>query len=112
MELGFQFTKIHFCIYAPPFGVIPTELWDIYPLSQYSYAYPPDHETIVNMSKHIIGYINTACFKKVAIFIKHGTWQEKLSDICMKNYKNNKVSFNVLSFSEFLKEKSVNINEA
>ena len=111
IELGFKFTKIHFCIYAPPFGVIPTELWDIYPLSQYSYAYPPDHETIVNMSKYIIEYIKTMHFKKVVIFIKHGTWQEKLSHICMQNYKNNKISFNVLSFIEFLKEKSVNINE-
>jgi 7-cyano-7-deazaguanine tRNA-ribosyltransferase len=111
IDLGFQFTKIHFCIYAPPFGVIPSELWDIYPLSQYSYAYPPDYETIVNMSKYMAEYIKIMHFKNVVILIKHGTWQETLSENFTQNYKNSKVSFKVLSFIDFLKEKSINSGE-
>jgi 7-cyano-7-deazaguanine tRNA-ribosyltransferase len=36
---------IHFCVYAAPFGVVPLELDDVYPLSQFEASFPLDVET-------------------------------------------------------------------
>ena len=46
-SLGDELTgKVHVCVYAAPFGVIPLELDEVYPLSQHEAAVPLDLETV------------------------------------------------------------------
>jgi len=46
-----------FCVYAPPFGVVPLELDETYPLSQYEAAMPTDEETGDYVVQEVVEYI-------------------------------------------------------
>lgn len=54
----FSIQNIQLCFYVQPFGIVPMELSETYPLSQYIVANPLDHEilnfTIENIKKYII----------------------------------------------------------
>jgi 7-cyano-7-deazaguanine tRNA-ribosyltransferase len=80
-KLGVSEAKVHLCVYAPPFGVIPIELKDVYPLSQYEYASPPDRETIDYIAERIVEYIETMNYQKIAMAVEPGTWQEKAAEL-------------------------------
>jgi len=83
-RLAVEKDEAHVCIYAPPFGVIPTELVDVYPLGQYECAYPPDYETIEYMARQIADYIGAQKYARIVMFIQAGSWHEKASDLCRR----------------------------
>jgi 7-cyano-7-deazaguanine tRNA-ribosyltransferase len=80
-KLGVSEAEIHVCVYAPPFGVIPFELRDVYPLSQYECAFPPDRETVEYVAERIAEYIETTNYQKAAILVETSTWQEKAAEL-------------------------------
>jgi len=84
-RLAVEKDEAHVCIYAPPFGVVPTELRDIYPLGQYECAYPPDYETIEYMAQQIADYIGAQKYTRIVMFIEAVSWHEKASDLCRRN---------------------------
>ena len=43
--------SIHVCTYTAPFGLVPTELDDVYPISQSIMAFPFDTETIATVAQ-------------------------------------------------------------
>ncbi len=49
--------KIHYCFVAAPYGVIPVDLAETYPLSQFEMAKPLDHETIQHTVKSAVEYV-------------------------------------------------------
>ncbi len=56
--------RIHFCVYATPFGVVPIELDEVYPLSQFEASEPADAETeeyVVNQVSNYIRAGNHGC---------------------------------------------------
>jgi 7-cyano-7-deazaguanine tRNA-ribosyltransferase len=62
-------SRIHFCVYSTPFGVVPIELDEVYPLSQFEASVPADLETeeyVVNQVKNYILRGNHGC--KVVVF--------------------------------------------
>ena len=81
-KLGVEKGEVHVCVYAPPFGVIPRELEDVYTLSQYEYAYPPDHETIEHVAKQVAGYVDAKKYQRTVMLMETGTWQEEVTQIC------------------------------
>jgi len=50
-------SKVHFCVYTAPFGVIPIELDEVYPLSQFEASFPPDLETSDFVISEVRAYI-------------------------------------------------------
>jgi len=82
--------RVHVCFYVPPFGVVPKELGDIYPLSQYEIACPPDMETIEYVAQRIIEYVETSRYERRIMLMESGTWQEKVARICGKTLKEKK----------------------
>jgi 7-cyano-7-deazaguanine tRNA-ribosyltransferase len=94
-KLGVSEAEVHVCIYAPPFGVVPTEIKDVYPLSQYEYAFPPDRETIKYIAEQIAEYAETMKYQKTTILAEPNTWQEKTAELskrlCVKKVKNFKL---------------------
>ena len=54
----------------------------MYPLSQYEYAYPPDHETIEHVARQVAGYVDAKKYQRTVMLMETGTWQEEVTQIC------------------------------
>jgi 7-cyano-7-deazaguanine tRNA-ribosyltransferase len=91
-KLGVSEAEVHECVYVPPFGVVPTEIKDVYPLSQYECAFPPDRETVEYVAERIAEYVETMNYQKTAILAEPSTWQEKIAELskrlCVEKGKN------------------------
>lgn len=99
-------TCFHTCVYAAPFGVIPLELDEVYPLSQHEIAEPPDLETIEYVAEQVKDYIAASSYKKVFL-IEDTVWKDKISALC-KRIKRKDLSITVLSVKEALNDKVLN----
>lgn len=80
-KLGAREAEVHVCVYAFPFGVVPVELKDVYPLSQNECAFPPDHETVEYTAERIAEYVETMNYEKAAMLVEQATWQEKTAEL-------------------------------
>jgi len=76
--------KIHICFYEAPFGVIPAELDEVYPLSQHETAMPPDMETVEYVASQVAEYINRNTYKAVLMLHNVENWGEKVLKACKK----------------------------
>jgi 7-cyano-7-deazaguanine tRNA-ribosyltransferase len=84
---------VHFCTYAAPFGVIPTELDDVYPLSQNMIAYPFDAETISYVAKQAANFIAAADYERVILLRDSNVWKGKVAAACRRACKKKNVLF-------------------
>ncbi len=79
--------KIHICFYVAPFGVVPIELDEVYPLSQHETAMPLDIEVISYVARQVAEYISSTDYRMV-ILVQDENWNEKVTftcrDICNK----------------------------
>jgi 7-cyano-7-deazaguanine tRNA-ribosyltransferase len=73
--------KTHICFYAAPFGVIPLELDEIYPLSQFEISFPLDIETKKYVAKEISEYITRSNYRTVILHLD----KEKFGEDIVKN---------------------------
>jgi len=85
--------KIHTCFYAAPFGVIPIELDEVYPLSQHETTLPLDKETIEYVTKQITSYINNTNYKTIIILNDPENWNQNILNTCKKTCKNKNIKF-------------------
>lgn len=99
-RLGVEKSEVHVSVYAPPFGVIPIELEDVYPLSQYEYAHPPDHETIEFVAKQVAEYIETMKYHRTVMLKEPETWQEKMTEICDRTCAQKGMDFQTLALKD------------
>ncbi|UCE95315.1 MAG: tRNA guanosine(15) transglycosylase TgtA [Candidatus Bathyarchaeota archaeon] len=95
--------EFHICVYAAPFGVIPIELDETYPLSQHEVATPLDLETMENVAEQVKKYVAVSHYKKV-ILIEDSTWRNRLSAACGR-IKRKDLSITVLRVEETLSKK-------
>ncbi|MFQ6068496.1 MAG: tRNA guanosine(15) transglycosylase TgtA [Candidatus Bathyarchaeia archaeon] len=98
----------HICIYAAPFGVVPLELDEVYPLSQHEIAIPLDLETIEYVAEQIKNYIAASFYKKVVVVEDFKVWKGKISTAC-KRIKRKDLSITVLGVKETLNESVLNL---
>ncbi len=89
--------KIHVCTYAAPFGIIPIELDEVYPLSQNEIATPLDAETIAYVEKQVADYIEITSYKKIILLQDEETWKGKILKGCRRACRKKKTPFTVLS---------------
>lgn len=80
--LGEATRDFHFCFYAPPFGVIPIELAETYPLSQFESAEPLDRETLEFASDGVARYVAKSRHKEVVIYSGTGTLDALVESKC------------------------------
>jgi predicted RNA-binding protein len=73
-RFGSESKSIHVCFYAAPFGVIPVELDEVYPLSQHETVLPLDNETVEYVANQTLDYINRSDYKGVVLLGSEG-WQ-------------------------------------
>jgi 7-cyano-7-deazaguanine tRNA-ribosyltransferase len=74
--------KIHVCFYAAPFGVIPLELDEIYPLSQHEIALPLDQETVEYVAKQASEYIKQQHYATVVLLHDPEQWDKTIKTQC------------------------------
>jgi 7-cyano-7-deazaguanine tRNA-ribosyltransferase len=83
--------KIHTCFYAAPFGVIPIELDEIYPLSQHETTLPLDKETIEYVTKQTVNYIKNTNYKIIILIDDTENWNKNILKTCKKTCKNKNI---------------------
>jgi 7-cyano-7-deazaguanine tRNA-ribosyltransferase len=73
--LGEEFAvQVHVCVYAAPFGVIPLELDEVYPLSQHETALPLDLETVNYVAEQTAEYIKRGSYRSVVLLNDQKLW--------------------------------------
>jgi len=92
--------EIHTCFYAAPFGVIPTELDEVYPLSQHETALPLDKETIEYVTKQIANYIKNTNYKTIILLNDPENWNKNVLNTCKKTCKNKNIKFKYVNIKE------------
>ena len=78
--------NVHVCFYAAPFGVIPLELDEVYPLSQHEVALPLDQETANYVVAQVADYVKRSKYTKVVLLHDPLNWtgiiKKTLKRIC------------------------------
>ncbi len=89
-------SKIHICFYAAPFGIIPMELDEIYPLSQYEIAFPLDQETKEYVANQAAEYIERHFFETVMFLHNPECWGNSVKNQCWKSCQRKGVIFETI----------------
>lgn len=92
-KLKGQFNKVHVCFYAAPFGVIPIELDEVYPLSQHEVVLPLDKETIEYVTKQVSDYINRMNYEMIVLLNDSENWQKTVIRSCKKTCRKKGIVF-------------------
>jgi len=95
-KLGSEVNMTQICIYAAPFGIIPIELDEVYPLSQHEIATPLDAETVDYVAKQVENYILSTNYRKVVLCQDDENWGRKILMTCRKACQRKKVPLIVL----------------
>ncbi|MCW4029318.1 MAG: tRNA guanosine(15) transglycosylase TgtA [Candidatus Bathyarchaeota archaeon] len=66
--------QVHVCVYAAPFGVVPLELDEVYPLSQHETALPLDQETVQYVADQTVQYIKNNSYAAVVLLNDPKLW--------------------------------------
>lgn len=82
--LGKRYALVHLCVYAAPFGVVPVELDEIYPLSQHEVAVPLDVEMIDYVTGQVATYIERTSYKRVVLLEDLEVWGRKITYACKR----------------------------
>lgn len=86
--------KVHVCVYAAPFGVVPLELDEVYPLSQHEAALPLDMETVDYVANQVASYIERSAYKSVVLLNDSKNWSDKIKKKCRSECKEKGLLFN------------------
>jgi predicted RNA-binding protein len=99
----------HTCFYAAPFGVIPFELDEVYPLSQHDTVLPLDKETVAYVADQIVEYINRTSYKKVILINDEDTWGKTVEKMCKRACARRRISFEAFSLKKALSGTSLSV---
>ncbi|MGQ9624754.1 MAG: tRNA guanosine(15) transglycosylase TgtA [Candidatus Bathycorpusculaceae bacterium] len=89
--------KLHLCFYSAPFGVVPVELDEVYPLSQHETALPLDEDTRVYVANNAADYISQTNYKEVILVNDQNNWQKTILKACKKACKEKGIKFKVVN---------------
>ena len=76
-------SKVHVCVYCAPFGVVPLELDEVYPLSQHEDALPLDLETVKYVANQASDYIKRSGYSGVVLFNDPKLWKDTVKAACI-----------------------------
>ena len=89
-------STVHVCFYAAPFGVIPLELDEVYPLSQHETALPLDVETIDYVANQVSEYIMRTHYNTVVLLHDPQQWGDSVKEQCSEACQKNGITFEVI----------------
>jgi 7-cyano-7-deazaguanine tRNA-ribosyltransferase len=79
--------QVHVCVYSAPFGLVPLELDEVYPLSQHEAAHPFDLETVEYVAHQTAEYIKRSSYKSVVLLNDPKHWSDTVKKACAKACK-------------------------
>ncbi len=85
--------SVHVCFYAAPFGVIPLELDEVYPLSQHEIALPLDRETVDYVAAQVSEYVRRTHYKTVVLLHDPQQWGDSVKVQCAKSCLKKGIAF-------------------
>jgi 7-cyano-7-deazaguanine tRNA-ribosyltransferase len=85
--------NVHVCFYVAPFGVIPLELDEVYPLSQHETALPLDEATICYVAEQVADYIQHASYEFVVLLHDPEQWGNSVKAACRRACKKKGIRF-------------------
>jgi len=91
-----KLNKIHVCFYAAPFGVIPIELDETYPLSQHETVLPLDKETTTYVANQIADYIARTNYKTIILIEDAENWNKTILNTCKKTCRQKNTKFKTI----------------
>jgi 7-cyano-7-deazaguanine tRNA-ribosyltransferase len=92
-----EFKDVHICFYEAPFGVVPLELDEVYPLSQHEVALPLDYEVKDYVAMQIVAYLERTKYKGVVLIQDPKTWGNNLTRQCRNFCQKKGLSFDQLT---------------
>ena len=95
-SLGELSEKIHICVYAAPFGVVPLELDEVYPLSQHEVALPLDLETVDYVADQTQEYIKRTAYASVVLLNDPKLWKDTVKKACKSACKAKGLAFDCI----------------
>jgi 7-cyano-7-deazaguanine tRNA-ribosyltransferase len=104
-SIGEEFSNsVHLCFYAAPFGVVPLELDEVYPLSQHETVMPLDQEVIDYVALQVREYILRSKYRMVVLLHDPENWENTVKLQCKAACKKKEAVFECLKIKESSKE--------
>jgi 7-cyano-7-deazaguanine tRNA-ribosyltransferase len=91
--------RVHVCFYAAPFGIIPYELDEVYPLSQHETVSSPDSEAVGYVTDQIIKHIFRTDCKLVVLLDDPENWGDMVRKKVKKTCSKRNVMFRCVTVS-------------
>ena len=76
--------QVHVCVYSAPFGLVPLELDEVYPLSQHEGTHPLDLETVDYVASQTVEYIKRSAYHSVALLNDPKHWADTVKKASQK----------------------------
>jgi 7-cyano-7-deazaguanine tRNA-ribosyltransferase len=92
----FLSNKVHVCFYGAPFGVVPIELDEVYPLSQHETALPLEVETLDYVAAQVTEYIEQTRYKAVVLLHDGSQIGNIVSKKCTKSHRKVEIPLEVM----------------
>jgi 7-cyano-7-deazaguanine tRNA-ribosyltransferase len=107
-KLGQRKSLIHVCTYSAPFGVVPIEIDEVYPLSQHEVALPLDNETIAYVAEQVESYVARSHIRKVVLLNDSETWCNEVSSAVRRVCRERGFALTVLNRTKLWNKSAVN----
>lgn len=95
-KIGVKARRIHICTYAAPFGVVPAEIDEVYPLSQHETALPFDVETKDYVAVQVVNYIVKTNYERVILLEDLEEWKGRIATACRRACKKRMLPLTVI----------------
>jgi 7-cyano-7-deazaguanine tRNA-ribosyltransferase len=96
-KLGEMIRLINVCTYAAPFGVVPNELDEVYPLSQHEVASPFDYEMMKYVAGQVGCHVKDNTYNWVVLLEDVENWERTISASCKRACKKKGIQLTVLT---------------
>ena len=110
-KLGEKIRLLHICTYAAPFGVVPNELGEVYPLSQNELAFPLDEETLDYVAKQVAQFLERTNYERVFLLENTEEWKGKIESSCAGICEKKGISLFTVKTKEWTKKTAEDLAE-
>jgi len=107
-KLKQEINQARICFYAAPFGIIPIEIDEVYPLSQHETAMPLDKETIEHVAEQTADYVRRTKPKTVMLIHDPQNWNNTILKAVKKTCKKNNITLQAFDIKEVETKKAPN----
>jgi 7-cyano-7-deazaguanine tRNA-ribosyltransferase len=96
-KMGQKAEYVHVSFYAAPFGVVPLELDEVYPLSQHELSKPLDCEVTEYVGAQVFNYIKRTTYQAVIFLHDPENWQNHIKKKCFAACKKKKIKIDQIT---------------